>query len=418
MDEIKTFRVNLFPTSDQEQALLETMRLRRDAANEVSQWIFDNDYPIGHCTVHNALYYQLRERYPALVSNHICQIFTDVCSNYKTLQTQLKSTPAKYKDDKGRWQNCKDLKGKVIYKDLNWRYKPIQYKSLTMRFTRGDCYRFLRNGQLTLSTVIGRINVEYFVHERERHYFDAPWKLGTTTLVYRNHRWFLHIPATREISNFTDGQRYHPFLETVGIDRGTRFLATTYDGYHTRFFSGKQVAHKKDQYFRVRRSLQTTNTKSSRRRLKAIGHRENRFVTDVNHCVSKALLSQYPVGTVFVLEDLTGITTEQQNLQNSKRTNRRRRSWAFYQFEQFLSYKAAAVGSTVITVDRAYTSQRCPSCGTVSKDNRMKNSHEYSCSCGFRTNDDRIAAINIRELGLLWKRGIDKPKIKKTGTLG
>ena len=141
-------------------------------------------------------------------------------------------------------------------------------------------------------------------------------------------------------------------------------------------------------------------------------------MTDINHCLSKALVDSYHSGAVFVLEDLTGITLDEKNLQCSKKNKRKRRSWAFYQLEQFLSYKAAAKGSVVIKVNRAYTSQRCPHCGTVDKQHRNHNAHEYHCKCGFRSNDDRVGAMNIRELGLLWKHGNDKPKIKKNGTLG
>jgi len=43
----------------------------------------------------------------------------------------------------------------------------------------------------------------------------------------------------------------------------------------------------------------------ARHRLKAIGQRENRWMQDVNHCISKALVENNPKHTLFVLEDLT-----------------------------------------------------------------------------------------------------------------
>ncbi len=49
------------------------------------------------------------------------------------------------------------------------------------------------------------------------------------------------------------------------------------------------------------------HTPSSRRRLKAIGQRENRWMQDINHQVSKALVENNPKHTLFVLEDLSGI---------------------------------------------------------------------------------------------------------------
>ena len=46
-----------------------------------------------------------------------------------------------------------------------------------------------------------------------------------------------------------------------------------------------------------------------------------------------------------------------------------------------------------------YTSQRCPKCGRINKDNRDHDLHLYHCDCcGYSSNDDRIAAINIQYL--------------------
>ena len=40
-----------------------------------------------------------------------------------------------------------------------------------------------------------------------------------------------------------------------------------------------------------------------------MGNRENRWMQDVNHCVSKALVKENPPKTLFVLEDLTNVRT-------------------------------------------------------------------------------------------------------------
>lgn len=65
-----------------------------------------------------------------------------------------------------------------------------------------------------------------------------------------------------------------------------------------------------------------------------------------------------------------------------------------------IEYKAKKAGHSVIAVDPRYTSQTCPKCGMVRKANRDKRLHEYQCSnCGYRSNDDRVAAMNIQRLG-------------------
>ena len=60
-----------------------------------------------------------------------------------------------------------------------------------------------------------------------------------------------------------------------------------------------------------------------------------------------------------------------------------------------------------------YTSQRCPRCGQIRKDNRNHKLHLYICDhCGFKTNDDRIGAINLYELGKQYITGNPNPKFE------
>ena len=54
----------------------------------------------------------------------------------------------------------------------------------------------------------------------------------------------------------------------------------------------------------------------------------------------------------------------------------------------------------VIKVDPKHTSQRCPICGHVEASNRDKKIHLFTCRCcGYRSNDDRIGAMNLYKLG-------------------
>jgi IS605 OrfB family transposase len=186
----------------------------------------------------------------------------------------------------------------------------------------------------------------------------------------------------------------------VGIDRGIRFLTAGYDSNgNTVFISGSEVKQKRAHYQALRKQLQKRRTSSARRRLSLIGRRESRWMRDVNHCVSKALVESYPEGTLFVLEDLTGIrgATEGVKAKNRYVTV----SWAYYDLEQKLKYKASLNGQLMIKVDPAYTSQHCPKCGHTDKRNRDKLNHIFKCrACGYQSNDDRIAAMNLCGMGI------------------
>ena len=73
-----------------------------------------------------------------------------------------------------------------------------------------------------------------------------------------------------------------------------------------------------------------------------------------------------------------------------------------------LEHKASLAGYNVIYGDARHTSQTCPHCSNVDKKARDRRESLYSCHvCGYKCNDDRMAAMNI------YKRGVDK--IRQTG---
>ena len=152
-------------------------------------------------------------------------------------------------------------------------------------------------------------------------------------------------------------------------------------------------------YSKLRKELQMRHTPSARRRLKAIGQRENRWMQDINHQVSKALVENNPKHTLFVLEDLSGIRNATERVKIKDRYVSV--SWSFYDLEQKLIYKAKQNQSSVIKVDPRYTSQCCPCCGHVEKSNRNKKIHLFTCKkCGYKSNDDRIGAMNLYRMGI------------------
>ncbi|MCF2623186.1 transposase, partial [Ligilactobacillus salivarius] len=141
--------------------------------------------------------------------------------------------------------------------------------------------------------------------------------------------------------------------------------------------------------------------------------KENRWISDVNHCLSKTLVDTYGQNSLFVLEDLSGVTFEKTN--SSKNQTRELHSWAFYDLQTKLAYKARKNQSQVLIVSAKYTSQRCPKCGQIRKENRNHRIHRYDCVfCGFKTNDDRIGAMNLYELGKQYISGIENPKFELT----
>lgn len=128
----------------------------------------------------------------------------------------------------------------------------------------------------------------------------------------------------------------------------------------------------------VRAQLQFRGTKSAKRALRRISGRENRWMSDVNHQLSKTLVRKYGAEALFVLEDLKEVYTDARNLHAPEQSHDLR-NWAFYDLETKLTYKAHEAGSEVLKVDAAYTSQRYPHCGQIHKENRDHKMHAYTC---------------------------------------
>ncbi|MCQ5210513.1 MAG: transposase [Megasphaera massiliensis] len=403
-DLTKTIKLRINISPEQELLLRQMTEQYRQACNFVSKHIFDNQFNLAYQSLNRELYSNLRSQF-GLKSQLAQSAIKTTIARYKTVKQQLFQNPYKYKDENGNW--------KYSTKTLEWLWKPVLFSRPQADLVRNRDYSFVDDGKtLSINTLNKRTKCT-FRGEHFAEYLDGSWSLGTAKLVELKGVWYLHIPATKVVEEFQTENVRH----VVGIDRGLRFLTVSYDGQgKTEFISGRKVAIKRHKFQEVRCQLQSKGTKSAKRKLKAISGRENRWMSDVNHQISKTLVQKYGKDTLFVLEDLTGVSFEESNLSRTAKQKYDLRSWSFYQLEQFLTYKAHENRSEVLKVSAKYTSQRCPKCGTIHKENRDHHRHLYSCQCGYRSNDDRIGAMNIQLLGTLWISGDNNPRYERITT--
>jgi IS605 OrfB family transposase len=253
----------------------------------------------------------------------------------------------------------------------------------------------LSKSLFSINTLSGRIKVSYEAKGMEA-YFDSSWAFGTAKMVHKVGKFFLHISVSKE----REETPVQAIKQVVGADLGINFVATVYDtdGKCT-FFPGRRVKDKRSRYKQVRKELQQVGTPSARRKLKRSGEREHRWMMDVNHRISKALVHRYEPNTLFVVEDLTGIRAATETVRIAERYETV--SWSFYQLRKMIEYKAMLRGAKVIAVDPRYTSQTCPKCGHKEKSNRDKKRHRFRCKkCDYQSNDDRVAAMNLQHIGM------------------
>lgn len=335
----------------------------RKALNYISNYVYSNNC-FNQSKINADTYYYLRQEY-SLKS--------------QMAQSVMKTVIAKYKTNKSNGHDFTLVQFKKLEYDLVWNR---DYSITT--------------GVFSINTLYGRLKIPFETKGMEK-YFDGDYKFGTAKLVYKFNKYFLHIPMTK------DYPQTKPFEinKIVGVDLGINFLATTYDSNgKTTFYNGRHIKAKIGHYKVLRKQLQECGTKSAKRKIKSIGSRENRYVNDINHTITKALIEKYGANTLFVLEDLTNVrkSTEKVNINNRYVSV----SWAFYQFRQLLEYKTQMNNSMLIVVNPKYTSQTCPKCSHTEKANRDKSKHIFNCkNCNYQSNDDRIGAIN------LWRKGIE-----------
>jgi len=366
---IITAKVKLLPTPDQMVLLDTTLDTIRDGLNFASKVAYANNLLSAFKKLQKLVYADLRTKYN-LKSQMACNICSVVAGSYASMKANNESTLAVYKKPKLQYSYNRD-------------------------------YSFTKDGLVSIGTVDNRIKIPFLKNGLE-NYFNGTWKFGTGTLVKKKEKYFLHISVKKQIETCQDDQ----ITNVIGADVGMNFLITAADSKdHMLFINGKQVKTKKAQFQRTRKSLQQRQTPSSRRRLKQIGSRENRWQHDLNHCAAKALVNFAGKNSLIVLEDLTGIRSATERVRHKNRYYSV--SWGFLDLRNKVEYKAKLAGIQTLAVDPRYTSQKCPKCGHTERANRNKKQHTFTCkSCGYSSNDDRIGALNLRQMGIEYRYAV------------
>jgi IS605 OrfB family transposase len=189
--------------------------------------------------------------------------------------------------------------------------------------------------------------------------------------------------------------------KVIGVDLGRRDIATTSTN---KAWNGSQLQATRDRYSRVRASLQSKRSRSSRRLLCRLSGTEARFQKNINHTISRQLVSEAKsMGAALALEDLSDIRKSLNANPRSKTERRRTNNWAFYQLRMFVTYKSVLAGVPVVLVPPAYTSQTCSRCHHVhpEKGKSYRNGKMFKCGhCGLEVDADWNAANNIATLGV------------------
>jgi IS605 OrfB family transposase len=335
--------------------LVETIVQYNSACNACLKWGFENK-TYNKSKIHNATYKDIRNQYPNLQSSLVCAARDQAADMLK--REKIKRFPKK----------------KI--------YSGIRYNARTISISKDGT-------KVSLSTINGRYRFNLSIPTWFQKYGDG--KLCAATMSYQNDK--IKLVLNFEFSPVPKTENTH----ILGIDRGIINPVVTSDNH---FFNSKRLRSVKGRYQYLRGKLQQKGTRSAKRKLKRISQKETRFVTNMNHCLSKQIADSN--FGILVLEDLTKIRSKSMG----KKFNRKLGNWSFAQFSKFLEYKAEDRGKLVIFVDPRYTSQKCSVCGCIEKSNRKGS--EFLCKkCQFSLNADLNAARNIAQLGISQLSGLN-----------
>lgn len=247
----------------------------------------------------------------------------------------------------------------------------------------------IKGDKVSLLTPSGRIHPPIVVAEVFKENFRHHTG-GQADLVYRGGEFYLLLPVA------TPEQPMTEVVDYLGVDLGIINLATDSTGER---HSGAEVERARKRSFRARSTFQRKKSRSAKRRLRKLSGRQARHQKQVNHTISKRIVAKAKaLGLGIAVEDLTGLRRRVEPTVGRKR-RRKLSNWGFHQLRLYLTYKSRLAGVPLVTVDPAYTSQRCYACGHTEKANRLTQDQFHCVGCGHVANADHNAALNISRLG-------------------
>ena len=341
-----TAKVKLQPTDAQADGLKRTLETANAACNYISDVAWDSR-TFGQFQIHKLVYNDVRSSFD-LTAQVVIRCISKVADAYK-----------------------KDRKTKRTFRPLG----SIAYDSRILSWK-------LDKSEVSIWTVDGRQKMPFVAHSRARELLAGQRGESDLCLI----EGVFYLLTSCEVAEPTPSD----VDDFLGVDLGIANIAVDSDGS---VHQGKTVKNVRFRHRKLRSKLQRKGTKSSRRRLKRLFGKEQRFATWTNHNISKSIVAKAKdTNRGIAVEDLTHIR-ERVTVRRSQRATLH--SWSFAQLRTFLTYKAQLNGVPLVAVDPRNTSRTCPYCGHIDKANRKTQDTFLCVVCGFSGLADHIAAINI-----------------------
>jgi putative transposase len=371
-------QVRLMPTPEVASALECTLRACNDAAN----WLSGQAHERGEASrraLQGFAYRDLKGR--GLSAQPALHVLRKVADAYSTLKANIRSGNLGKPGSKRRRRA---------------ESKPVAFRPDAAQPYDDRCLSWQVDEQtVSIWTTSGRMRGVRFACSGRARELLAGHRKGETDLVHRGGMWFLI--ATCEVP---EADTFEPD-GFIGVDVGIANIATASTGYRA---AGRGLNRHRKRQLELRRKLQKKGTKSAKRRLRHRRRKEQRYAANVNHIISKKIVTEAErTSRGIALEDLGGI---RQRVRLRKPQRVTLHSWAFAQLGRFVEYKARRAGVPLVYVDPAYTSQECAECHHIEKNNRVDQARFICRRCGVVAHADRNASHVIAHRGeTVWTAG-------------
>ncbi len=206
--------------------------------------------------------------------------------------------------------------------------------------------------------------------------------------------------------------------EVLGVDINARQIATSDGHFYFLPDMKKKEARRKRYQRRMERQVKGSNRrKDTKRKLAKISRKIANTRKDWVHQTTSEIAEK--CGTVAVedlkVQNMTAsvkgtVENPGKNVKQKAGLNREILNTAWGEIRRNLEYKCGRL----IEVNPAYTSQTCSHCGHADKENRKSQARFQCVSCGYVSNADTNAAINIRRLGMAQLHGEERSVLKRT----
>jgi transposase len=280
---------------------METLREANEACNRISETAFQTGV-FGQFALHHEVYKQIRAT-TRLSSQMAIRCIAKVADSYKAGKRKRGKRKVQGKDKDTHSDLQKPHKELRTFKSKG----AIPYDSRIL-----NCH--VSEKRVSIWTVQGRRQIPFSMGPLQEELLGYP--MGESDLVFRKGKWYLNISsgipdvAVKEAS------------DVLGVDLGIRNIAATSEG---ELFSGDDTIRVAGWYQTRRKRLQQAGTRSAKRRLRKLAKQERNHKRDVNHRISKKLVT------------------------DAERSGRAIAiKWSFDELKQFIRYKAEARGVRVI----------------------------------------------------------------------